>query len=218
MRLAALQLPSLTGGLRGECDENTSLARRIWGESEASAGSGPMADDELGTSGRFRYARGVGPLRTMEHVMASLEGGCACGRIRYQISDRPILQLRCYCHDCRKASGSDHAAVLLVAADRLTLTAEPKSYSVKADSGRTMSRGFCDHCGTPLIIRRPETPLVAFVQAGSLDDPTCFRSEAEVFTKHAPARDSDSGVPRFDGPPPPEFAKPRLDAYFATRR
>jgi hypothetical protein len=155
----------------------------------------------------------------VEGTLAILTGGCACGRIRYELAEDPIFQLLCYCADCQKASGSAFAEVLLVAADRLTLTgAEPKYHSVKADSGRTMNRGFCEHCGSPILIRRQETPQIAFVQAGSLDEPQSFRPAAAVFTCRAPASAPPAGnIPAFDKAPPAEIVRPIVEAHFAKR-
>jgi hypothetical protein len=152
-------------------------------------------------------------------IMKSLTGGCACGSIRYEASEAPILQIQCYCRDCQKASGSAFAEVVLVAADQLALSGtEPKYYSAKADSGRTMNRGFCGDCGSPVLIRRPETPQIAFIQAGSLDDPSTFAPSVVVFTSRAPSTAQiPTGIPAFEKGPTPEFVRPFLEAHAARR-
>lgn len=152
-------------------------------------------------------------------LMTNLTGGCACGAVRYQLTDEPIFQLICHCSDCQKASGSAFAEVLLVAADRLAMKgSEPKFYAVKAESGRTMSRGFCSECGSPLMIRRPETPQVAFIQAGSLDDPAMFKPAAEVFACRAhPAIGPVQNAARFEKGPPADLVRPVIEAYFKNR-
>lgn len=151
--------------------------------------------------------------------MAKLTGGCSCGDVRYELSEDPIFQLVCHCTDCQKSSGSAFAEILIVAADRLSIVgSEPKFFAVKAESGRTMSRGFCGKCGSPLMIRRPETPLVAFLQAGSLDDPGVFKPAAEVFTcrAHSLTKPID-GVSRFDKGPSADLVRPVIEAHFAKR-
>jgi len=152
--------------------------------------------------------------------MATITGGCACGSVRYELAEAPIFQLLCYCADCRKASGSAFAEVLLVAADRLTLTAaEPKYHAVKADSGRVMNRGFCEQCGSPILIRKPATPQIAFLQAGSLDDPRVFVPAAAVFAEGAPASaPPPAGIPAFDKGPPADLIGPIVVAHFAKRQ
>ena len=151
--------------------------------------------------------------------MAYLTGGCTCGTVRYELSEEPIYQLVCHCTHCQKASGSAFAEVLIVAADRLAmLGSEPKYFAVKAESGRTMNRGFCEECGSPVMIRRPETPQVVFLQAGSLDDPALFKPAAEVFTcrAHSLARPID-GTARFEKGPPADVVRPIIEAHFAKR-
>jgi len=139
--------------------------------------------------------------------------------VRYELTEEPIFQLVCHCSDCQKASGSAFSEVLIVASDRLTIFgSEPKFYSVKAESNRTMMRGFCENCGSPVMIRRPETPQVAFLQAGSLDDPSSFKPAAEVFTCRAhscvgPIEDAA----RFEKGPPVDLVRPVLEAHFKKR-
>lgn len=66
----------------------------------------------------------------------------------------------------------------MVAADRFSMFgSEPKFCTVKAESGRTihfssrraMNRGSCETYGSPIMIRRPGTPHLPFIQVGSLN-------------------------------------------------
>ena len=54
-------------------------------------------------------------------MATQLSGRCACGDIQYECTELPIVQLICHCRDCQRASGSASAAIMLVAADRLSL-------------------------------------------------------------------------------------------------
>src|SRR5271154_6341838 len=82
----------------------------------------------------------LGTVRTesIEQPMTKkITGGCACGRIRYECTEKPLVQLICHCPDCKRASGSAFAAVLVVPCDRLAFTGgDLKYYEVKAKSGR----------------------------------------------------------------------------------
>jgi hypothetical protein len=149
-----------------------------------------------------------------------LSGGCACGRVRYECDEKPIVQLICHCRDCQRASGSAYAAALIVPADRLRfLGTEPKYFAVKADSGRTMLRGFCVECGSPVAIRRPETPQVLFLQAASLDDLSTFRPTCEVWVCRAESWHTlHPKTAKFDRGPSPEAVRAPIEAYFAERR
>jgi hypothetical protein len=147
-----------------------------------------------------------------------LTGGCACGSIRYECSEEPLLQLICHCRDCQHASGSAYAAVLLVPSDRLKFTgAEPKYHAVKADSGRTMRRGFCGECGSPVSARRPETPLIEFLCAASLDDPSKFSPSCEVWVSRAdPWHHLHPHTQKFEQGLSAAARAP-VEAYFAAR-
>lgn len=151
--------------------------------------------------------------------MPILTGGCACGAVRYELAEEPILQLICHCADCQRASGSEFAKVLFVAADRLSLLGtEPRFYSVKANSGRTVNRGFCETCGSPVMGRRPEIPQIAFLQAGSLDDPSQFRPFAEVFTCRAHLlATSVEEKDRFEQGPPADVVRGIIKSHFERR-
>ena len=153
-------------------------------------------------------------------MTAALTGGCACGRVRYECNERPLAELICHCRDCQYASGSAYAAALVVPTDRLTLSgAEPRYYEVKASSGRTMRRGFCEECGSPVLIRRPETPLVVFLQASSLDDPSTFSPSSEVWTSRAyPWHHLHPDTERFEEGPSHEAVRAPIEAYFASRK
>ena len=151
--------------------------------------------------------------------MSAFAGGCACGRIRYECSEQPIVQLICHCRDCQRASGSAFAALLAVPSDRLEFSgSELKYHSLKADSGRTMRRGFCRECGSPVSIRRPETPLIEFLQAASLDDPSKFHPTCEVWVSSAdPWHPIHSATQKFDQNPAAEAVRGPIEAYFAAR-
>ena len=148
--------------------------------------------------------------------MSAFAGGCACGRIRYECSEQPIVQLICHCRDCQRASGSAFAAVLAVPSDGLKFSgSELKYHSLKADSGRTMRRGFCRECGSPVSICRPETPLIEFLQAASLDDPSKFHPTCEVWVSSAnPWHTIHSATQKFDQNPAAEAVRGPIEAYF----
>jgi hypothetical protein len=151
-------------------------------------------------------------------VTAPSQGGCACGAVRYECSEPSIVDLLCHCADCQKASGSAFAAVAIVATDRLVFTGEPRFYAVRAESGRTMERGFCAACGSPVSIRRPETPAVTFLPAASLDDSSTFSPSAEVWVSRAEAWHSlHPGTLKFEEGPSAEAVRAPIEAYFAAR-
>jgi len=151
-------------------------------------------------------------------MTAKLSGGCACGSIRYECSEEPMAQLICHCRDCQRASGSGYAAVLVVPSDRFKFTAgEPKYHAVEAESGKVMRRGFCVQCGSPISIRKPEAPLIEYLQAASLDDPSKFTPSYEVWTSSALPWDQLHPTTRKFERSPTEDVRASIGAYFARR-
>ena len=82
-------------------------------------------------------------------MASKLSGGCACGAIRYESDAEPTVMLNCHCSDCRKASGSGHAAIVIV--QKSTLQQFPNAQRVErlADFSRrwrcTAEQEFLNH-------------------------------------------------------------------------
>jgi hypothetical protein len=75
-------------------------------------------------------------------------------------------------------------------------------YERPADSGNTVRRAFCPHCGTPVCGESSGFPDVLMLRAGNLDDPERFRPGARVYAADAPSWDHmDPGLPSFEGMP-----------------
>ena len=113
-------------------------------------------------------------------------GGCACGAVRYTCSREPVIMLNCHCRDCQRASGGPFSSLLAVPKETLQVTTgEAKYHTVTADSGNTISRGFCATCGSPLFISLGGRPDIVSIRAASLDDPSWFRPTMDIFTASA---------------------------------
>ena len=113
-------------------------------------------------------------------------GGCACGAVRYECSAAPVAMVNCHCRDCQRAGGAGFSPTVVVPAAALRLLrGEPKHYSLTADSGHTARRAFCGVCGAPLFASSSARSDFIGIRAGSLDDPSWFTPQAEVWTASA---------------------------------
>ena len=150
----------------------------------------------------------------------TLLGGCACRKVRYECSEKPIVQLICHCRDCQRASGSAFAAVMFVPTDRLTFTgAQMRYYDVKGASGRTLRRQFCGECGSPVCVRWPDQPRVQLLHVASLDDPSSFMPTSELWVSRADAwHPFLPSTVKFEEGPSEEVVRKPLAAYFAARQ
>jgi hypothetical protein len=136
-------------------------------------------------------------------MTTKLTGGCACGAIRYETAAEPLMAGHCQCRDCQRASGTGHASMIAFPEPAVTIRGTPRYHQVKADSGGTVSRGFCANCGSPVIGKTTSMPGMVTVTSGSLDDPSRFTPGMVVYTKSGHAWDRmDSSLLAFDRLPP----------------
>lgn len=126
-------------------------------------------------------------------------GGCACGAVRYECSASPLHMLNCHCRDCQIASGSAYSPTVIMERSAVHITrGQTAAYERLAESGHVAKREFCPNCGTPLFASSSAGPGYIGIRAASLDNPTWFRPEANVWVKSAQPWDwIDPTVPLF---------------------
>lgn len=135
----------------------------------------------------------------------SYTGGCACGAVRYEIAAEPMMAGHCQCRDCQRATGTGHSSMMAFPEAAVRLTGKPRFHDAKADSGSTVSRGFCPECGSSVIGKTSGIPGMVTIAAGSLDDPTRFKPQMVVYTSSGHAWDPvDPKLAAFAKMLPPE--------------
>src|SRR5690606_3512000 len=135
-----------------------------------------------------------------------ITGGCVCGAVRYACDAPPIAMLKCHCRDCQRVSGSPHVCAVLLPRHAFRFThGKPKYYCTPSDAGGLHRRGFCADCGSRLT--GGEDPMgetdSTGVTVGSLDDPSGFAPNMELWTSDAlPWDPPREDVDRFERNPP----------------
>lgn len=116
----------------------------------------------------------------------SVQGGCACGAIRYEISGNPLVVFNCHCHACQKSTGAAFVSGVVVPEPAFALLrGQPAYYETTGDSGKLLHRGFCAACGTHVTAIADLMPGTIAVHLGSLDEPARFKPNLNVYTDHA---------------------------------
>lgn len=135
--------------------------------------------------------------------MANFSGSCLCGAVRYECSAEPLFMGNCHCRDCQKASGGAYEPTIGLPAAALKITGKVQYYDTRADSGNTLSRGFCPECGSRMFGKAGAMPDLAMISAGSLDDPSQYQPTMDIFTSRAQPWDHmNPAVPKFPQMPP----------------
>ncbi|HEY2372707.1 MAG TPA: GFA family protein [Gaiellaceae bacterium] len=135
-------------------------------------------------------------------MSASLEGGCACGSVRYRLTDEPLFVHCCHCLNCQRQTGSAFVINLLIETDRIELLAgEPHAVDVPRDDGSSQRIYRCADCQVA-VFSEYGWPELRFVRAGTLDEPSSVSPDVHIFTR--------SKVPWIDLPPD----VPAVDIYY----
>lgn len=100
------------------------------------------------------------------------KGGCACGRVRYDVEGEPVRVGLCHCTTCRLEGGSLFSAFAVWPRDRFAGTGETREWE---------GRSFCPVCGSRLY---ELTDREAEIHLGTLDDaPNGLRPVYELWIK-----------------------------------
>jgi hypothetical protein len=87
--------------------------------------------------------------------------------------------------DCQRSSGAPFASGVIVRLSDVEITGTPKTYSVRAGSGKLSTRSFCSECGTPLFTCSEAGPELMSIRFPTLDDQTTFQPMLDIWTSSA---------------------------------
>jgi|SRR5579859_327996 len=114
---------------------------------------------------------------------------CLCGDVTYKITGKIHHVRFCHCTNCRKFSGTSHAAWGLTATADLCID-QPNPNITKYNAG-SGSRVFCSRCGSPLWFEPDGLPQSRGIPLGVVDDHDALPSpEMHVWTKSKVAWES----------------------------
>jgi hypothetical protein len=108
-----------------------------------------------------------------------LEGGCFCGRVRYEVDEGEYIAADCHCTLCRRIHAAPHVTWLVVPMQHFRYTSAPPNPLRSTESG---TRYFCGACGTHVACVNAAHAEIVDVSICSLDAPEAFVPTLEVFT------------------------------------
>jgi hypothetical protein len=128
-----------------------------------------------------------------------LEGGCYCGKIRYEAEGKPMMKAQCHCRECQYISGGSTNLFLIMPIAGFKYTKGTPKQFMRTDLDRAVTREFCAECGTHLVTKPPGLPGVV-VKVGTLDDPTLFGApQMAIYTiDKQPYHVIPEGMPSFE--------------------
>lgn len=111
-------------------------------------------------------------------------GRCDCRAIRYLLLSRPIFTHCCHCSWCQRESGSAFAVNAMIETRRLQVEGDaPEMVLTPSASGKGQNIARCPTCRVALWSHYATLGAkLAFVRAGSLDDPSLAPPDVHIFT------------------------------------
>ena len=97
-------------------------------------------------------------------MQSSINGGCLCGAVRYEIRGTLRSVVACHCRQCRKTSGH-YVAATQCDLTQIKISAEGLTWY---KSSAAAERGFCALCGSNLFWRRLRGSKIS-IFAGTID-------------------------------------------------
>jgi hypothetical protein len=114
----------------------------------------------------------------------TLEGGCACGQMRYRLVSKPMFVHCCHCRECQRQTGSAFVINALIEADRIeTLSGETEPVPVPTESGRPHVIHRCPACKVAVWSHYGGVLKLSFVRVGTLDEPPALPPDVHIYTR-----------------------------------
>lgn len=115
----------------------------------------------------------------------TLNGGCACGAVRYALTRAPMIVHACHCRDCQRLTGSAFVINLWIERKFVEASgAAPVPHRVPAGSGKPHEIFSCPSCGTALWSKYHAAPGdTVLLRGGTLDDPGAVTPDVHIFTR-----------------------------------
>jgi len=129
-----------------------------------------------------------------------LEGGCACGAVRYRLASPPMFVHCCHCRDCQRQTGSAFVLNALIEADRVALlSGDVEEKTVPTEGGRGQKIYRCASCKVAVWSVYGGVDKLHFVRVGTLDDPAALTPDVHIYVRSKlPWVELPDGVPAFE--------------------
>ena len=124
----------------------------------------------------------------MANQTDKLEGGCACGHVRYAMDSQPLIVHCCHCSWCQRQNGSAFAVNALIEADRVRLLqGDVVDVEVPSPSGANQRISRCPKCQVAvwsyyLVMQGGLGERVRFLRVGTLDEPSKLPPDVHIYT------------------------------------
>ncbi len=114
--------------------------------------------------------------------MATLEGGCSCGSVRYRLLAAPLFVHCCHCSQCQRQTGSAFVINALIEQTNVEVTGRPEPVSMPTESGRPHDIYRCATCRIAVWSDYGRVGF-RFVRVGTLDQPHALVPDVHIYVR-----------------------------------
>ncbi len=139
-----------------------------------------------------------------------LEGSCRCNRVRFSVSQAPVITMACHCIGCQKMTASAFSLSALIPASAFTVT---QGCPVVGGLHGVDRHYCCPHCMSWLFTRPHGIDEFVNVRATLLDNAADYVPFMETWTSEKLAWASTPAVESFEQLPQPQDFARLLQAY-----
>ena len=112
-----------------------------------------------------------------------MEGGCACGEVRYHLRRSPLFVHCCHCLNCQRQTGSAFVINILIESAYVeSLGREPEPAAVPRSGAKRQQIYRCPVCKTA-VWSTYGRKTIFFVRAGTLDEPSAVTPDVHIYTR-----------------------------------
>jgi hypothetical protein len=114
-----------------------------------------------------------------------LDGGCACGTVRYRLLSAPMFVHCCHCTSCQTETGTAFALNALIESERVeTLSGTPQPLLTPSESQRGQQIWRCPECRVALWSNYGGADdRLRFVRVGTLDRPGALPPDIHIYIR-----------------------------------
>jgi len=141
------------------------------------------------------------------------QGGCRCGRVRFEASGQPLLTMACHCKGCQRMTASAYSLSDTYPAQAFKVT---EGEIVLGGLHGPTRHHFCDHCKSWLYTEPDGLPDIVNVRSTMFDQTDEQRPFVEVFTGEGLPWARTRAEHSYETLPP-EDEWPKLIGAFADR-
>ena len=114
-----------------------------------------------------------------------MNGGCACGAVRYRMTSKPMIVHCCHCRWCQRETGPSFALNAVIEACRVDLVCgEPEPVDTPSESDRGQEIMRCPSCSVAVWSRCAGAGEgICFVRVDTLNEPDCLPPDIQIYTR-----------------------------------